>query len=107
MPEGERDEQGNWEYIPRPPQSPPPCDRCPKGGPENEHLYKLTNRNLAAYDLYNRSQDKYFEMPEHLRNCKFRQSMFAAIEKIEKEKQSSQLTRDLSASLSKWVTKPK
>lgn len=30
----------------------PPCDQCPKGGPENEKRHTLSVRNCHAYSLW-------------------------------------------------------
>jgi hypothetical protein len=36
----------------RPPEIPAPCDKCPKGGPENEEACRLSARNRQAVFLY-------------------------------------------------------
>ena len=37
---------------PRPDNTPPPCNKCPKGGPENNEALRLTGRQRAALTLY-------------------------------------------------------
>lgn len=44
-------DQGHLPVL-REPDMPPPCDQCPRGGPQNEQLLKLSERNWKAYSLY-------------------------------------------------------
>ena len=49
----------------------PPCDSCPRGGPENEKRYRLTRRNQAAFDLYLRLDATHgqYLVPGYMREC--------------------------------------
>lgn len=40
--------------VERSPEIPPPCDQCPRGGPENEQRLTLSDRNYAAVSLYHK-----------------------------------------------------
>ena len=102
-PQGERDDDGNVMLVPRPPSLPSPCDRCPKGGPENEKLFQITPKNKRFLDLYRRSKDEYFEMPEHLKDCKLRQELFYAIDRIEESRGTISLSEKIAAKLSKAI----
>jgi hypothetical protein len=31
---------------------PAPCETCPRGGPQNERRYRLSERNYAAFSLW-------------------------------------------------------
>lgn len=45
-------EEGKRLPVEREPDLGPPCDQCPKGGPENEERLRLSDRNFEAYQLY-------------------------------------------------------
>lgn len=48
--------------------APTPCDECPRGGPENESKYELTERTRMAWMLYEKIQATSggYQLPEHL-----------------------------------------
>lgn len=56
IPEGKLEtyEVGDGDRLPvlRDPELPPPCDRCPRGGPQNEERLRLSARGYAAFALY-------------------------------------------------------
>jgi len=51
--------------------APPPCSECPKGGPENDERYRLSERNYEAWAMYEKLQSTggAYLIPEHLRHC--------------------------------------
>lgn len=103
LPQGEEGDDGKIMLVPRPPGLPSPCERCPKGGPENEKLFQITRKNKRFLDLYRRSKDDYFEMPEHLKDCKLRQDLFYAIDQIEESRGTNNLANKLAVKLSKFI----
>ena len=52
-PETYMGQNGTKVPCPRPSQIKPPCDKCPKRGPEHEQEHTLTDQNLLTYMLYN------------------------------------------------------
>ena len=50
---------------------PPPCEQCPKGGPQNERKFILGPRNLRALELYERLESSFgqYHVPEYLKRC--------------------------------------
>ena len=56
-------------------ETPPPCHECPKGGPEYDDEFRLSERNYQACLLYEKLQATWgaYVLPDHLRNC----SLFA------------------------------
>ena len=81
--------------VARPSSLPTPCSRCPKGGPENEKMYQITPKNKRFLDLYRRSKDEYFEMPEHLKGCKLRQELFYAVDQVEESRNTIKLANKM------------
>lgn len=49
----------------------PPCSDCPKGGPENDELYRLSESNYEAWTLYQQllATRGAMRLPKHLRDC--------------------------------------
>lgn len=49
----------------------PPCDSCPKGGPQNERRFVLGPRNLRALEVYERLEATHgqYRLPDRLRRC--------------------------------------
>ena len=49
----------------------PPCHSCPKGGPQNDTLYRLSSRNWEAYSLYGRLEATFgqYRLPGYLASC--------------------------------------
>ena len=91
--------------VSRPKNIPTPCSKCPKGGPENEHLYMISPKNKKFMDLYRRSKDKYFEMPEHLKGCKVRQELTYKVDQIEGSRVANKTADKIAYKLAK-VIKP-
>lgn len=49
----------------------PPCENCPKEGPQNDTLYQLSGRNWEAQSLYERLEATHgqYQLPRHLATC--------------------------------------
>ena len=45
---------------------PPPCEECPKGSPDNEHLNRLTWANGVYVTLYERLRTGVYQLPVDL-----------------------------------------
>ena len=65
---------GRQEPVPRAPGVPTPCDKCPKGSPEEEHLHVLADQNYVMLAFHRqwksaRRNGLNFALPEKLRNC--------------------------------------
>ena len=58
----------------------PPCDRCPKGGPENDHLWELSEKNYRTHQLWRRWKTGLVQLPPHLETCPLMAENFAIIE---------------------------
>lgn len=72
IPDGEpQTYEVDGENLPIVRQVPPPCDDCPRKGPENERFYRLTERNYEAWQMYDRIQATRgaYKVPEHLSSC--------------------------------------
>ena len=70
--------------IERPEGTEPPCDICPKQGPEFEHLYKLSRENLHMIRLYHLLQSPGFGVPEHLIGCTLFAENYGTVDDIVK-----------------------
>lgn len=80
----EPDDEGKQLPIIR--EVPPPCRDCPKGGPENEHELVLSDRNYAAWLMYEKLQatSGAYRIPEHLSRCElFAHNMFLVRRSLE------------------------
>lgn len=56
MPDGKLEtyEVGDGRHLPVLREMEPPCDQCPRGGPQNEKRYRLSDRNWQAYSLWSK-----------------------------------------------------
>jgi len=85
------------EKIPR--AAPPPCEQCPKGSPENEHLYQLSWKNHRAMILYKRVKSGVTPIPEHLERCPLLADIFTVIGETLQSVETEARNRDLSSSM--------
>ena len=67
----EYDSDGDGTMLPIVRETPPPCRDCPKGGPENDEDLRLSERNYAAWLLYEKihATAGTYVLPEHLSRC--------------------------------------
>lgn len=94
------------EKIPR--AMPPPCSECPKGSPENEHLYQLSWKNHRAMTLYKRVQSGVLPIPKHLERCPLLADIFTVIGETlrvsEKEADSRDLAMNVTLALARSMS---
>lgn len=45
--------------VPRPLGVLPNCKKCPKRGPENDRRYRLSEKNIRAYEAYRKYKDSW------------------------------------------------
>jgi hypothetical protein len=93
------------QLIPRGDAIPTPCDRCPKGGPENDELYRLSWKNHCTMTLYRRVKSGVIRIPPHLESDPLLADNFSIIddvmEQAKSNEQSVRLTNALTIALSR------
>lgn len=65
----------------------------------------ITPKNKKFLDMYRRSKDSAFEMPEHLKDCKLRQELYYRVDSIERSREANKVANTIAAKLIK-VIKP-
>ncbi len=83
------------EKIPRP--TPPPCDRCPKGSPANEHLYRLSEKNYRTWKLRQRVKTGVYRLSPELADCPLLADNFALIDEVVADAERAANNRELAA----------
>jgi len=81
--------------IPRP--GPSPCDRCPKGSPANDSLYRLSYKNLKALHLHRRIKSGVMKLPPHLEDCPVLADNFAIIDETIADAKQSASNREVAS----------
>lgn len=79
--------------IPRP--GPTPCDRCPKGSPDNERFYQLSWKNYLTVELWKRFKTGVVKLPPHLEQCPVLADNFAIIEDVVSDARASANNREI------------
>lgn len=74
---------------------PTPCDRCPKGGPENDQLYRLSWKNFRTLTLYKRIKSGVVSIPAHLESDPLLADNFAIIDDVMAEAEANKQSRQM------------
>lgn len=78
---------------------PPPCQSCPKGGPENDQLCRVNWTNTKLINLYHRLQAPGYDVPQHLRGDKLFADNYSRVQDIVAETEREQLADRVSHSI--------
>jgi hypothetical protein len=79
--------------------APPPCHECPKGSPDNDHLYQLSWKNHRAVTLYRRVRSGVMPIPPHLECCPLLADVFSAIDDVLQAANAELRGRELSTGI--------
>ena len=83
----------------------PPCDRCPRGGPENEWLDQMSWANVRMMQIYRQVKSGVTRLPAHLENCPLLADNIFLIDETLEELRQQRLADGVAATLAQFMTR--